>query len=116
MEKIFVYDEVSFEAKDDTQINFTVEFISDGDIAVTTVHAPKKSTKTFIDSETKYIGLAKDLRSSSLIVTTKCKNPLDHEDTISINYKINDQLIKKHTNPKSDADEILIVMYVSIIE
>lgn len=115
MAKVYVYENVSFRATDDTQIYFKVEFISDGDVAATTVHAPKKTTKTILDSGTKYIGLAKDLRSSDIIVSSKDTNLLPEEDTITILYKINDTIIKKHSNLKSVASEILIVMYVSIL-
>lgn len=115
MEKIYVYEDIIFNANNDTQINVSVEFLSDGNQAATTIHAPKKSTKTFENSATRYIGLAKDLRSSALIISTKARNMIKEEDTIIINYKINDTIIKKHANAKSDADEILIILYIFIL-
>ena len=114
MSKNYVYTKKSFKADDDIMINFTVEFISDGNTGVTKVNAPKKTPKKIEDAGTCYVGLAKDLRASELIIVSDIANPVSEEEDITVEYKINNEVIVRHNNLKSEAKRILVIIMVEI--
>jgi hypothetical protein len=110
MGKSYKYKDLSFAVSDDTDVNFTVEFISDGNTGQTVISADGKEIQ-ITDSGTKFIGKGKNLRSD-IICVSNIANLNSHEDEIRIRYKINGQLLVEHVNLKSDEARPLIYLFI----
>jgi hypothetical protein len=111
MGKSYKYKGLSFAVADDTDVNFTVEFISDGNTGKTVISADGKEIQ-ITDSGTKFIGKGKSLRSE-IICVSNMANLNSHEDEIRIHYKINGQLLVEHVNLKSDEARPLIYLFIT---
>jgi len=111
MGKSYKYKGLSFVVSDDTDVNFTVEFISDGNTGKTVISADGKEIQ-ITDSGTKFIGKGESLRSE-IICVSNMANLNSHEDEIRIHYKINGQLLVEHFNLKSEEARPLIYLFIT---
>lgn len=111
MGKSYKYKGLSFSVSDDTDVNFTVELISDGNTGQTVISADGKEIQ-ITDAGTKFIGKGKNLRSE-IICVSNMANLNSHEDEIRIQYKINGQLLVEHVNFKSDEARPLIYLFIT---
>ena len=112
MRKTYRYRNLSFEVTDDTNVNFTVEFISDGNTGQTLINVPGPVDPEIQDSGTKFIGKGKDLREDTTICFSDIANLIPEEDEIRIRYKINEQLIIEHENSKSEEKRPIIILFI----
>ena len=112
MPKAYYYKNLSFPVADDTDVNFTVEFVSDGNAGHTAINVPGPNDPQIEDSGTKWIGKGRDLRADTTFVATDVANLAPQEDEIRIRYKINDQLIVEHSNPKSEEQRPMIYLFI----
>ena len=112
MRKIYRYRNLSFAVADDTEVNFTVEFISDGNIGQTIVNIPGPNDPEIENSATKRLGVGSDLRSDTTICISDIANPIPEEDEIRIQYKVNGQILVEHLNQKSEEERPLIILFI----
>ena len=116
MRKVYRYRNLSFKAANDEEVNFSVEFVSDGNIGQTTINVPGPTDPEIEDSGTVFIGKGKNLRGDTTVCVTDVANLIPEEDEIRIRYKINGQLIKEHYNPKSEEESPLIILFIKFPE
>lgn len=116
MKKTYRYTNLSFPVKDDTQVNLTVEFISDGNSGRTLIDVPGNLDPEIDNSGTVFIGKGEDLRSEATFCISVIDNKIPEEDEIRIHYKLNGNLIQEHHNLKSDADRADIILKIKFPE
>ena len=112
MRKTYRYNNLSFAIADETEVNFTVDFISDGNSGQTTIDVPSNFDPELEDSGTVFIGKGKDLRNENTICFSNIDNKIPEEDEIRVRYKINGILIQEHSNPKSEEERPIIILKI----
>ena len=112
MRKTYRYKNLVFPVSEDTEVFFEIEFISDGNMGQSIINVPGPNDKEISNSGIKLIGKGKDLRGDSTICFSDIENAIPSEDEIIINYKINDELIVKHSNLKSEEERPIIVLSI----
>ncbi len=110
--KTYHYKNLSFPIADNTDVEFTVEFVSDGNIGQTQINIPGPNDSSISDSGSKVIGKGKDLRAETTFCFSDIINPVPKEDKIIIRYKINGQLLIEHENDKSEENRPYIVLFI----
>lgn len=113
MRKTYRYRNLSFAVADETEVNFAVEFISDGNIGQTSINVPGPNDPQIENSGTKMIGIGKDLRGDTTFCVTDVSNLAPVEDEIRIRYYINGQLLLEHSNQKSEEERPLIYLFIN---
>lgn len=113
MRKTYRYNNLSFAVADETKVNFTIEFVSDGNSGQTTIDVPGNIDPEIEDAGTVFIGMGKNLRNANTICFSNIENKIPQEDEIRIHYKINGVLIKEHCNPKSEEERPVIILKVN---
>jgi hypothetical protein len=116
MRKTYRYRNLSCLVKDDEKVNFTVEFVSDGNTGQTLVNVPGPNDPEILDSGTAYIGKGKSLRGDTTICFSDVANLIPEEDTIKIKYMINDQLICEHSNKKTEEKQPIIILFIKFLK
>ena len=112
MSKIYPYKNLIYNCADEESINFSVEFISDGNAGTTTIKTPDNKNHQIKDQGTIYIGTGTDLRTGIIVSSSSIINPVPEEDEIRIQYKINGKLLVEHVNQKSEEKEPIILLYI----
>lgn len=112
MRKTYFYKNLSFPVADNEDVNLTVEFVSDGNIAQTIANVPGPNDKSIQDEGTECIGKGKELRNEFTVIFSDVSNPAPEENHIRIKYYINDELIVLHENPKSEEDRPYIAITI----
>jgi hypothetical protein len=113
MRKPYRYRGLSFAVADETEVNFTVEFISDGNIGQTSINVPGPNDPQIENSGTKMIGKGSELRGETTFCVSDISNLVPEEDEIRIRYEINGQLLLEHSNPKSEEERPLIYLFIN---
>jgi hypothetical protein len=116
MKKTYRYKNLSFPVDNDTNVNFTVEFISNGNSGLTLIDVPGQTDPEIKDSGTAFIGKGQDLRNEATYCISNIDNKIPQEDEIRIKYKINDVLIVEHSNLKSEAERVDIILKINFPE
>lgn len=112
MRKTYRYKDLSFSVADETPVEFRVELVSDGNQVQTLVNVPGPDDPEIEDNGTVSIGTGQKLRSDTTIVISDIMNLIPEENTITINYFVNDVLLVEHTNPKSDSERPFVILYI----
>jgi hypothetical protein len=112
MHKIYRYKNLSFVVADETEVQLSVEFKSDGNMGHTAINIPGSSDCEIENSGTKNIGIGSSLRGDTTTISTEVANLIPEEDEIGIEYRFNGQLIKEHVNLKSEADRATIILFI----
>jgi hypothetical protein len=110
--KIFRYKNLTFPVGNDVDVNFTVEFISDGNSGLTLIDVRGNLDPIVQDSGTVFIGKGKDLRREATFCCSNIDNKIPQEDEIRIKFKINDVLIKEHSNLKTEDERVIIILKI----
>lgn len=116
MRETYHYKDYMYPVADDTDINFTVNHVSEGNVGLTVIKVPGPNEPEIDDSGTKFIGKGRDLRGYTTICVTDVTNLVSTEDEIRIRYMINGKLIKEHYNPKSKERTPLIILSIDFPE
>ena len=116
MRKTYRYKNLSFAVADNEDVNFTLEFVSDGNMGDTIINIPGDDDPEIENAGTVSLGKGKDLRSESTVVFSSLSNPIPEEDTVKIFYKINGEILKEHTNKKSEEKNPIIVLIIKFTE
>ncbi|MDR8392463.1 hypothetical protein NC796_15015 [Aliifodinibius sp. S!AR15-10] len=112
MRKTYRYKDLEFPVADDEDVQFTVEFVSDGNMVQTVVNTPGDNDPEIDGEGTKLLGKGADLRGTQTICFSDAANPVPNEDHIRINFKINDKLLVEHSNEKSEEERPYIVLAI----
>ncbi|MCE5332500.1 MAG: hypothetical protein LLF95_10245 [Bacteroidales bacterium] len=112
MRKTYTYKDLSFAVPDETDVNFTVKFISDGNSGLTLINVPGPKDPKIENTGTAFIGKGKDLRHEAIFCVSDIDNPVQQEDEIRVQYFINGVLIKEHVNLKSDEKRPMIILII----
>ncbi|MFA5418176.1 MAG: hypothetical protein WC341_06915 [Bacteroidales bacterium] len=112
MRKTYRYKNLTYAVSDETEVEFTVEFVSDGNMGQTILNIPGNSDPEIEDSGSKLIGTGVDLRGETTVVVTDVANLAPEEDEIRIRYLINGHLLMEHVNLKSEAERAFIFMFI----
>lgn len=112
MRKIYRYDKLSYAAKPDEEIFFEVKFISDGNIGHTVVNIPGNNDPEIANAGKASLGKLQSLLSEKTFVVSDISNPIPQEDMIVIEYYINQKLLTKHSNPKSETDRPYVILSI----
>ncbi len=115
MRKLYSYKDLEVSVADETEVTFSVELISDGNIISTTVNIPQlppEEDPVIEDAGSAPIGKGKDLRGDTTVVFSDIINLIPQEDTIEIHYKVNGQLVVAHKNPKSEEVRPLVLLLI----
>jgi hypothetical protein len=97
---------------DNTEVNFTVQFNSDGNVGQTVINVPGPDDPEIEDSGTKKIGTGRTLRGDTTIIVTDVVNLAPAVAKIEIQYKINGQPFHLHTNLKSEEERPIIILFI----
>lgn len=112
MRKTYRYRNLSFNASDDTEVKFEIEFVSDGNTGQTSINIPGPNDKDINNAGSIVLGTGADLRGDSTVSFSDIANLVPQEDEIIIKYKINGQLLVEHSNKKSEEERPLIVLFI----
>lgn len=116
MRKTYRYKDLSFAVADETKVNLTVKYISDGNMGNTAINVPGALVPDIPNSGTQFIGKGSELRGDKTVVSTVVENLIPNEDEIRIEYWLNDQLLQEHVNSKSVADRIIIILSIKFVK
>lgn len=116
MPKTYTYTDLTFSAPGDTELIFSVTFISDGNTGVTTVSVPQRSQKQITDTGSVSMGRSKNVKNKTVIAVSDLANLAAEEQDITVQYKINDTVVLTHSNPKSEEERPIIVLLIKILQ
>jgi hypothetical protein len=111
--KTYRYKDIIYPVADETDVNFTVEFISNGNMGQTIINVPGPIDPEIDNADTKFIGKGKNLRNDTTICVSDISNPVSQETEIKILYKINNNIICEHQNLKSEEIRPLIILFIN---
>jgi hypothetical protein len=114
MRKTYRYKNLSYPVADETDVNFTVKFISDGNMGNTVINVPGPKDPEILNEGTVFIGKGKSLRKEPTIIVSVIDNLNPNEDKIIIEYLLNDQLIQRHKNSKDSEEEKRPIIILTI--
>jgi len=113
MRKTYYYENLTYNVDDETDVNFTIKFISDGNSGYSTINTPGPTNPEIENEGTVFIGKGKDLKNQQINCVSSFDNPIPEEDEICIEYWINDQLIQRHKNLKSEEERPVIDLTIT---
>jgi hypothetical protein len=116
MRQIYRYEKLSYDAEKNENIIFKVQFISDGNIAHTVINIPGNNDPEISNSGQCDLGKIQNLTSQKTISISDIANPIPQEDTITIEYYINDKLLVRHSNPKNETDRPYVILIIKFTE
>jgi hypothetical protein len=112
MSKTYRYKNLSYTAADDEDVNFTVTFISDGNMGQTVINVPGDNDPEIENEGTVLLGKGEDLRGDKTVAFSTILNPVPEEDKIIIEYSINNEVLVKHENEKAEEENPFIVLVI----
>jgi hypothetical protein len=116
MSKTYRYKNLSAIIADDEEANFTIKFISDGNMGQTVIDVPGDNDPEIEDEGTVLLGKGADLRGDKTVCFSTIRNPIPEEDNIIIEYSINNELLVKHENEKVEEENPFIVLVITFPE
>ncbi|NND63237.1 MAG: hypothetical protein HKN48_08590 [Flavobacteriaceae bacterium] len=116
MRKLYSYTDLKFPVGDDTEVNFEVKLISDGNIINTAINVPGPNDQLLHDEGVVSLGKGKDLRGDSTVSFSDIINLIPQEDEIRIQYLINGTLLKEHHNMKSEETRPYVMLNIQFPE
>ena len=123
MKSPYRYRNLTYKITDQTELFFTVEFLSDGNAGVTNINIPGMENVEIADAGTKRLGLAADLKGRQIISFSNIYNVVPEETEIAVQFKINDSIIayaqptqleQPHSNLKSVSERPEIVLFITL--
>jgi hypothetical protein len=116
MRKIYRYEDLSYSGDKDDKAVFKIDFISDGNIGHTVINIPGDDDKEIANSGKKSLGKIKELKKEDTVSVSDIANPIPEEDKVIIDYFINDKLLVRHENLKSETDRPYIILKIKFTE
>lgn len=115
MRKTYRYRDLILSVSEEKEVVFSVQFISDGNLGHTTVYLPNAENVQIENSGSDSFGTGKDLHHEIIVGVTDISNPIPEEDTIRVNFLINDAVIVSHSNLKSEEERPIIILYFKFV-
>jgi hypothetical protein len=112
MRKIYRYDNLSFKAGLNDDVEMRIKFISNGNIGHTVINIPGNEDPEIANAGSCSLGKIKDLLSPKTISVSDIANPIPQAEDIIIEYYLNDTLLIKHSNPKSETDRPYVFLTI----
>ncbi|MDZ7695251.1 MAG: hypothetical protein U5K69_29745 [Balneolaceae bacterium] len=112
MRKTYRYKDLQVPVGDEEEVEFTVEFISDGNVAQTVVNVPGEHDPAIENAGSASLGKGKNLRNMPTICFSDVANPIPEEDSIRVIYKVNGEVLVEHENAKSEEERPYIVLSI----
>ncbi|WP_291131715.1 hypothetical protein [Flavobacterium sp. UBA7682] len=112
MRKIYRYENLSYTGNKEEEIIFKIKFISDGNIGHTVINIPGDDDKEIANSGKSNLGKIDDLKKEKTISVSDIANPIPEEEDIIIEYYLNDILLVRHENPKSETDRPYVILKI----
>ena len=116
MRKIYRYEDLSFSGDKDEEVTFKIDFVSDGNIGHTVINIPGNDDPEIANSGEKSLGKIEDLITEATVSVSDIANPIPEEDTIIIDYFINNKLLVRHENLKSETDRPYVILKIKFSE
>lgn len=114
MSKNYFYRDLSYAAGKDETLTLTVEMVSNGNAAKTSINIPGPNDPEIKDSGSAVLGKTSDVAGQNMIYSA-VNNPVPNVDKIIIRYSINGKLLVEHTNLKSEEDRPNIFLLLNIV-
>ncbi len=123
MKSPYRYRNLTYKITDQTELFFTVEFISDGNAGITNITIPGLPNVEIVDAGTKSLGRATDLKGRKITSFSSFYNVVPEETEIAVLFKINDEVIcypaptqleQPHRNLKSETERPEIVLFITL--
>jgi len=111
--KPYRYNNLSYTVADDSDVYFTVEYLSDGNSGLTSVDVPGTLDPEIKNAGKVFIGKGKDLRGEATYVSSNIDNKVSQEDEIRVKYLINNEELVEHHNLKSEAERITVILKIT---
>jgi hypothetical protein len=112
MYKVYRYRDLSFAVKDNDDVKMTIRFVSNGNTGHTVINVPGNNDPEIPNEGSVSLGKGRDLRGEKTISFSDIVNLVPEEDTIVVQYFINDVLLQEHSNLKSEAQYVYIVLFI----
>lgn len=116
MRKIYRYEQLSYRGDGETEVFYKVKFISDGNIGHTVVNIPGDNDPEIANSGERSLGKLKSLTGEKTMSVSDIANPIPEEDTIIIEYYINDMLLVRHENLKTETDRPYVLLKIKFVK
>ncbi len=82
MRKTYRYKNLVYTVGEDSEVNFSVEFVSDGNSAQTLINVPGSLDPEIENAGSAYLGLGRELRDEIVICVSDIFNPIPEETEI----------------------------------
>jgi hypothetical protein len=112
MRKTYRYKNLSYPVADETKVEFTVRFVSDGNQSETVINVPGPNDPQIHNSGSAVLGKGKDLRGEITVSFSDIANLAPQVNEIKVQYLINGSLIKEHVNPKSEEKAPIVILNI----
>jgi hypothetical protein len=112
MRKIYRYEKLSYKGEENEAVVFAVKFISDGNIGHTVINIPGNFDPEIANSGERSLGKLKALLAEKTISVSDIANPVPEVETIIIEYYINNVLLVRHENPKTETDRPYVILKI----
>jgi hypothetical protein len=112
MRKTYRYKNLSYPVADDEPVTFSVRFVSDGNTGDTAINIPGPHDPHISDEGTVQLGTGKDLRTGVTVSFSDLANLIPVEDEIEVDYLLNNTLIQKHKNLKSEEKRPIVILNI----
>src|SRR5690554_1453182 len=112
MRKTYRYRNLVFPVANDTEVDFTVEFISDGNSGQTVVNVPGSNDPEIDNAGTVNLGKGNALRGDTTICVSDIVNLVPDEDEIRVCYRINGEMLVEHQNFKSEEERPIVILFI----
>jgi hypothetical protein len=113
MSKTYNYKNLSFPIEDGKKVFLIVKYISDGNSSHTVINKPGHNDPELEDQGKVLIDLSNNLRDETTYVVTALDNFIPDEDTITLEYYLNELLIQRHSNLKSVTESPMIILHIN---
>lgn len=112
MRKIYRYEKLSYTGKAEDDIVYKIKFISDGDMSHTVINIPGDDDPEIANSGERSLGKLKTLTDEKIMSISDIANPTPEVDEIIVEYYINDTLLIRHQNPKTETDRPYVILKI----
>ena len=112
MRKIYRYEKLSYKGNPEDDVIYKVKFISDGNIGHTVINIPGDNDPEIANSGERNLGKLKTLTAETVVSVSDIANPTPEVDDIIVEYYINNTLLVRHENPKTETDRPIVILKI----
>jgi hypothetical protein len=117
MSKIYRYEKLTYTGGEEENIIFKVQMISNGNRAKTIIGTSAQQQDLLIeDTGEADLGILKGLTRVKTAVYSNVNNLVPISDDIIVEYYINNILLLRHENLKSESDDSFLILKIKFIK